>query len=58
MQVSNISGEFTSRPIEQSKQDLEKLERMKKIESEILLLKNQANKESQLNIQVEINAEV
>ena len=30
----------------------------KKIESEILLLQNQANKESQLNTQVKINTEV
>lgn len=58
LQASNINGEFINRPIEQSKQDLERLERIKKLENEILLLQNQANKESQLNTQVKINSEV
>jgi hypothetical protein len=58
LQASSINGEFISRPIEQSKKDLAILERIKKLESEIILLQNQASKESQLNTQVKINAEV
>ena len=58
LQASNINGEFINRPIEQSKQDLERLERIKKLENEILQLQNQAKKESQLNTQVKINSEV
>mgnify|MGYP000913925238 FL=1 len=58
LQASNINGEFINRPIEQSKQDLERLERIKKLENEILQLQNQAKKESQLHTQVKINSEV
>ncbi|MES2394860.1 MAG: DUF4391 domain-containing protein [Bacteroidota bacterium] len=58
LQTAKLTGEFIRRPIEQSKQDVGILDRINKLESEILLLQNQANKETQLNTQVKINAEV
>lgn len=58
LQTAKLTGEFINRPIEQSKQDVEILERITKLESEILLLQNQAKKETQLNTQVKINSEV
>lgn len=58
LKAASITGEYSNRPIERSKQDLEGLELIKKFETEIISLQNQARKETQLNLQVKINTEV
>jgi hypothetical protein len=58
LHAAKHTGEFSDRQIERSKKDVEDLERINKLESEILQLQNQAKKETQLNTQVQINAEV
>lgn len=58
LQTANLTGVFVNRPIARSKQDVENLELIAKKENEILQLQNQAKKETQLNTQVKINAEV
>jgi hypothetical protein len=58
LQTSKLTGKYTNRPIERSKLDVEFLERINKLENEILVLQGQAKKETQLNLQVQINTEV
>jgi Domain of unknown function (DUF4391) len=58
LQTAKLIGEFAYRPIERSKKDIESLELISKMEDEILQLNSQAKKETQLNTQVKINAEV
>jgi hypothetical protein len=58
LQAANFTGEFINRPIERSKQDILDLDTIAKLEGEIILLQNQANKEFELSAQIKINTEV
>lgn len=58
LQTAQLTGTYSNRPIERSKQDIDNLEKIKKLESEIVTLQLNAKKETQLNTQVQINAEV
>ena len=58
LKTAELTGAFANRPIERSKQDVLHLDEINKLEKEIIVLQNQAIKETQLNVQVKINAEV
>jgi len=58
LHTAQVTGEFADRPIERSKVDVNYLERIKKLETEIFALQNQAKKETQLSTQIQINTEV
>lgn len=58
LQTAKLTGIYDNRPIERSKQDLEILDNISRLEKEIQLLQSQAKKETQLNLQVKINTEV
>lgn len=58
LKTAEFTGAFVNRPIERSKQDVLQIEEISKLEKEIIVLQNQAIKETQLNVQVKINAEV
>lgn len=53
--ATEISGDFQIRKNEQSKQDVLLLEEITLLQSEIVSLQNQIKKETQLNIQIDIN---
>lgn len=56
LQTANkITGGFQIRKTEQSKQDVLYLEEISRLHSEIISLQNQIKKETQLNIQIDIN---
>lgn len=58
LQTATITGSYTNRPIERSLEDVNRLATIKKLENDIQILTSQAKKETQLNLQVKINAEV
>jgi hypothetical protein len=53
-----IIGTFETRPTERTKEDIERLERIKTLENEITTLTNVAQKETQLNKKIELNTQV
>jgi hypothetical protein len=53
-----IIGTFETRPTERTKEDIERLERIKTLEKEITILINVAQKETQLNKKIELNAQL
>lgn len=55
LQTAELTGNFTVHNNEHSKQDVQRLENIVRLESEIITLLNQAKKELQLNIQVDLN---
>jgi hypothetical protein len=57
LQTADITGCFTPRNSERTKKDVEYLEQIKKLETEILQLQNIAKKETQLNRKVELNTD-
>jgi hypothetical protein len=58
LQAAEINGSFIIRKTERSKQDVQNLENISRLQSEILTLQNQAIKETQLNVQVQLNASI
>ena len=58
LQAAELTGIFTIRKNERSKQEVQHLENITQLQSEILTLQNQAIKETQLKIQVQLNAEI
>jgi len=58
LQAAEITGSYTIHKISRSKQDVIHIEKIALLNSEILNLQNQAIKESQLNIQVKLNAAI
>lgn len=58
LRTSNITGEYEVRPLDRSKNDVTQLDEIRKLELEIMALQNQVKKETQLNVQVQINSEV
>jgi len=57
-QASDLTGMLTVRKYERSIQDVQYLENIARLHSEILTLQNQAIKETQLKVQVQLNAEI
>ena len=55
LQAAQLTGNFTVRLNERSRQNVLNLEKMALLESEIITLQNQAKKETQLNTQVQLN---
>ncbi len=55
LQTSEITGEFAPRTIERTIQDVERMEQINLLKSEIVQLQNKTKKESQLNKRVELN---
>lgn len=55
LQTSEITGEFAPRTSERTIQDVERMEQINLLKSEIVQLQNKAKKESQLNKRVELN---
>jgi hypothetical protein len=55
LQTSEITGEFAPRTNERTIQDVERMEQINLLKSEIVQLQNKAKKESQLNKRVELN---
>ena len=53
-----IIGTFETRPTHRTKEDVERLERITTLEKEITTLTNAAQKETQLNIKIELNTQV
>jgi len=58
LQTAELTGIFVVRKNENSKQNVQCLENIARLQSEILTLQNQAKKETQLNIQVKLNAAI
>ncbi len=58
LQAATITGEYKVRPVERLKADVLKMEAIKTLDNEIIVLRNKALKETQLNVQVQINNEV
>ena len=58
LQAAELAGVYTVRKNERSKQDVQHLENIARLQSEILVLQNNAVKETQLNIQIELNAAI
>jgi len=58
LKAADITGNFTIRTHERSKQDVQFLEKITLLKSEILTLQNQAKNETQLNLQVQLNAAI
>jgi len=58
LQASELTGIYTIRKNERSKQDVKHLENIARLRSEILTLQNQAIKETQLKVQVMLNADI
>jgi hypothetical protein len=55
---SVITGIFNEKNLENNQRDIESIERKENLEMEIITLKNQLKKETQLNSQVSINMEI
>jgi hypothetical protein len=55
LQTSAITGEFAPRTSERTVQDVERMEQINLLKSEIIQLQNKAKKESQMNKRVELN---
>jgi hypothetical protein len=53
-----IIGTFETRPTDRTKEDLDRLERIKTLEKEITILTNAAQQETQLNRRIELNTQV
>ncbi len=58
LSAADITGNFIVRLTERSKNDVRYIEKITQLNAEILTLQNQAVKESQLNLQVQLNAEI
>jgi len=58
LQAASVIGEYIIRPVERVKADVLKMQTIKALENEIIVLRNKALKETQLSTQVEINAQV
>lgn len=58
LMASNLTGEYQTRPVERVEADIRLLEEIGRIEKEVKLLSSQAQKETQLNLQIQINTEV
>lgn len=58
LQAAELTGIFTVRKNERSKQDVQHLENIARLNAEILTLQNQAAKETQISIQVRLNSEI
>ena len=58
LQAADLTGIFAIRKNERSKQDVQHLENIARLQSEIITLQNQAIKETQLNVQVQLNAAI
>lgn len=58
LQTADIIGEYKPRTNERTKQDVANLEKLDALNKEIVVLQNQAKKEVQLNIRVEINTQI
>jgi len=58
LKSSEITGVFNYKNLQNNKIDLEYIERKENLEMEIITLKNQLKKETQLNSQVSINMEI
>jgi len=58
LQVAEFTDMFKIRKNEHSKQEVQHLENIARLECEIFTLLNQAKKESQLNIQVDLNCRI
>lgn len=58
LQASELIGIYTVRKAERSKQNVQHLENIARLRDEILTLQNQAVKETQLNLQVQLNAAI
>ena len=58
LQAAELTGIYTIRKNERSKQDVQHLEKIARLRSEILTLQNQAIKETQLKVQVTLNTDI
>jgi hypothetical protein len=58
LQAAELMGTYVVRKNERSKEDVQYLENIARLQSEILTLQNQAKKETQLAVQVKLNAEI
>lgn len=58
LQASELTGIYTIRKSERSKQDVQHLENIARLRDEILTLQNQAAKETQISNQVQLNAAI
>jgi len=58
LQTAELTGIFAVHKSENSKQDVQCLENIARLQSEILTLQNKAKKETQLNIQVKLNTAI
>jgi len=58
LKASDFTGSFTIRTHDRSKQDVQYLEKITLLKSEIVTLQYQAKNETQLNIQVQLNAAI
>jgi len=58
LQAAQVSGFFTIRKNERSKQDVEHLENIARLNAEILTLQNLAVRETQISIQVRLNSDI
>lgn len=57
-QTAQVTGSFNNRSSARTEDDLKHLERIQKIEKEIITLSNQIKKETQLNTRVSLNVEI
>lgn len=58
LSASKIIGEFGTRTQEQTREDVERMEQITFLEKEIVTLSNIAQKESQLNVRIELNTKI
>jgi len=58
LKSSEITGVFNDQNLQNNQRDIESIERKENLEMEIITLKNQLKKETQLNSQVSINMEI
>jgi hypothetical protein len=58
LQAAELSGLFIPRAKDRTKSDMEKLEKIETLQKEILVLKNQAKKESQLSQRIALNTQI
>lgn len=58
LKSSEITGVFNDQNLQNNQRDIESIERKENLEMEIITLKNQLKKETQLNSQISINIEI
>lgn len=58
LNAAEVRGEFSTRPADRTKQDVIYLEEIAQLEKEITVLSKKVKRESQLNIQIDLNSQV